>query len=191
MRAWSADLGPGLTLLHGDTGSGKSTLLRALAGEPAPGLALRGGLALPLAALPGDAAAWRRQVFYVDPGTQAFHAMGVRESVAQLRADDAGFDTARWEALAEAFGLAPHLDKGMHMLSTGSRRKVWLACALASGRPLTLLDEPGAALDAASVRALQAALAEVAQAGRRLVIVASGEAWPALPWRARFDLPMA
>lgn len=189
VRAWNADLGPRLALLHGDTGSGKSTLLRVLAGEAPPRLAVRGTLALPQAALPGNAETWRRQVFFVDPGTQAFDTMDVRACVARLHAGDAGFDAARWAALAEAFGLAPHLDKGMHMLSTGSKRKVWLACALASGRALTLLDEPGAALDAPSVRALQTALAEVARAGRRIVIVASGEDW-ALPWRAAFALPV-
>ncbi|RYY53807.1 MAG: ATP-binding cassette domain-containing protein [Comamonadaceae bacterium] len=192
VRQWQADIGCGLTLLHGDTGSGKSTLLRVLAGEQP---AARGTLALPHAMLhaaaPGAPSAWRRQVFFVDPGTQAFHTLTVQDCVARLRADDDGFDAAHWEALADAFGLAPHRDKGMHMLSTGSRRKVFLACALASGRPLTLLDEPGAALDAASVRALHAALEDVARESRRIVIVASGEAWAGLPWRARLSLPMA
>ncbi|RYF78599.1 MAG: ATP-binding cassette domain-containing protein [Comamonadaceae bacterium] len=187
VRQWCADIGPGLTLLHGDTGSGKSTVLRVLAGQQP---ATRGTLALPHAALPGPAADWRRQVFFVDPGTQDFHAMTVQECVAWLRADDADFDAARWQALADAFGLAPHLDKGMHMLSTGSRRKVWLACALASGRALTLLDEPTAALDVASIRALHAALDDVARESRRIVIVASGEPWAGLPWRASFTLPM-
>lgn len=187
LRQWSACIGPGLTLLEGDTGSGKSTVLRVLAGEqPAAG----GAMHLGGASLPGDAWAWQQQCFWVDPATQAFHEMGVRECVAQLRANDVGFDDARWQALVEAFGLAPHLDKGMHMLSTGSRRKVWLACALASGRPLTLLDEPTAALDAGSIRALHAALAALAQDARRIVIVASGEAWPTLPWRERVQLPM-
>ncbi|MDA7419241.1 ATP-binding cassette domain-containing protein [Xenophilus arseniciresistens] len=185
---WSARLGPGLTLLAGDTGSGKSTVLRVLAGEqPAAG----GTLALAGAALPGDVNAWRRLCFWVDPATRAFHEMGVRDCVARLRADDPAFDDAHWQSLAEAFGLAPHLDKGMHMLSTGSRRKVWLACALASGRALTLLDEPTAALDAASIRALQAALAALAQDARRIVVVASGEPWPTLAWRQRVQLPMA
>ena len=188
VRQWQAGIGAGLALLQGDTGSGKSTVLRVLAGEQPPA---RGTLALPQAALPGAAAAWRRQVFFIDPATHAFHALTVQDCVARLRADDDGFDAARWEALADAFGLAPHRDKGMHMLSTGSRRKVFLASALASGRPLTLLDEPGAALDAASVRALHAALEDVARERRRIVIVASGEAWAGLPWRARFMLPMA
>ena len=187
VRQWSADVDPGLTLLHGDTGSGKSTVLRVLAGEQP---ATRGTLALPHAALPGPAADWRRQVFFVDPGTQDFHALSVQDSVARLSADDGGFDAARWQALAEAFGLAPHLDKGMHMLSTGSRRKVFLACALTSGRAMTLLDEPSAALDAASIRALHAALEDVAREGRRIVIVASGEAWAGVPWRVRVSLPM-
>lgn len=187
VHQWNADIGPGLSLLHGDTGSGKSTLLRVLAGlQPAT----HGTLALPQAALPGALSAWQRQVFFVDPGSLDFQPLTVQACVAQLSRDDSGFDSHRWQALAEAFGLAPHLDKGMHMLSTGSRRKVFLACGLASGRTLTLLDEPTAALDASSIRALHAALTELSRERRRIVLMASGDASGDLPWQARFDLPI-
>lgn len=186
-RDWSADIGPGVALVHGDTGSGKSTLIRVLAGD-AP--ALGGTVALPHASLPSDRATWRRQVFHVDPGTEAFHEMSVQQCVAALTEGDAGFDAERWQALALAFGLEPHLEKKLLMLSTGSRRKVWLATALASGRALVLLDEPTAALDAGSVRALQAALAEAARDTRRLVLVASSDHWPDLPWQLNAPLPL-
>jgi hypothetical protein len=36
--------------------------------------------------------------------------------------------------MVEGFALTPHLDKPVHMLSTGSKRKVWFGAALASGR---------------------------------------------------------
>lgn len=185
---WSARIGAGVTLLHGDTGSGKSTLLRVLAGAlPANG----GRLTLAGAALPEAAEAYRRQVFFIDPSTDAFDAMGVEECAASLRSADVPFDAARWQALVDGFSLAPHLAKKMFMLSTGSKRKVWLAAALASSRPLTLLDEPTAGLDAGSMRCLWRTLAEVAQEGGRAVIVASGERVDGVPLAATITLPLA
>jgi ABC-type multidrug transport system ATPase subunit len=185
---WSARIGAGVTLLHGDTGSGKSTLLRVLAGAlPATG----GRLTLAGEALPGAAEAYRRQVFFVDPSTDAFDAMGVQECAASLRWADVPFDAARWQALVDGFSLAPHLEKKMFMLSTGSKRKVWLAAALASSRPLTLLDEPTAGLDAGSMRCLWRTLAEVAQEGGRAVVVASGETLDDVPLAGTITLPLA
>ena len=56
------------------------------------------------------------------------------------------------------------------MLSTGSRRKVWLAAAFASGAALTLLDQPFAAVDKASMRVMIEWLNGAAQAGRAVVV---------------------
>jgi ABC-2 type transport system ATP-binding protein len=176
-----------VTQLHGDTGSGKSTLLRVLAGAlPATG----GRLTLAGASLPGAAEAYRRQVFFVDPSTDAFDAMGVEECAASLRRADVPFDAARWQALVDGFALAPHLAKKMFMLSTGSKRKVWLAAALASSRPLTLLDEPTAGLDAGSTHCLWRTLAEMAQESDRAVIVASGERIGDMPLAGTITLPL-
>ena len=160
---WSAAIGPGVTLLHGDTGSGKSTVLRALAGlHPATGrLTLAGARSMPTR--PPIAAS----VFFCEATTDAFDQVTARAATAALSDGDTAFDAARWDELVEGFSLAPHLDKPLYMLSTGSKRKVWLAAALASGRPLVLLDEPTGGLDAPSVRCLWAALARVAAGADR------------------------
>lgn len=183
---WSTVIGPGVSELHGDTGSGKTSLLRALAGE----LPAQGRLTLGDAALADAPDNYRRQVFYVDPMTDRFHAVTGRDCVAALRAGDGGFDAARCDELVQGFGLEPHIDKPLYMLSTGSRRKVWLAAALASGRALTLLDEPTAALDSGSVRCLWQALADIAVRRERAVLVASSERIEGLPLAASFVLPL-
>lgn len=188
---WSVGLPPGVSLLYGDEGSGKSTLLRVIAGS----MASEGSKAVAGVAFDVDPAAYRRNVFFCDPASCEFDAMKVVECRAALSAGDASFRPGEWSALAEGFSLTPHLDKSMYMLSTGSRRKVYLASALASGRPLVLLDEPTAALDAPSIACLHDALRRLAgdaaraAAGARAVLVASARRLDGIALSTTVDLP--
>ncbi|BDI05009.1 cytochrome c biogenesis ATP-binding export protein CcmA [Sphaerotilus microaerophilus] len=160
-----ADLGftlsPGLTLVRGGDGRGKTTLLRLLAGELAP---TGGTLSRRVGSL------WWEQ-----PGEPAHDAVVAREWLAERQAHFAGWRVDVAEALVEAFGLGEHLGKRMEMLSAGSRRKVGLVGAAASGATLTLLDTPWAALDARSARVLDELLAEAADDEARLWVVADHE----------------
>jgi len=184
---WNASVGPGVTLLYGDTGSGKSALLKVIAGT----LPASGRLTLAGASLDAVPEAYRRQVFFVDPLTDRFDQLSARECTASLVEGDAGFDEAKWQAIADGFSLAPHLDKKMFMLSTGSKRKVWMAAGLASGRPLVLLDEPTAGLDMPSTRCLWATLSGFAAQARQAVIVASAARIDTVPLAATIELPLA
>ena len=184
---WNASVGPGVTLLYGDTGSGKSALLKVIAGT----LPASGRLTLAGASLDAVPEAYRRQVFFVDPVTDRFDQLSARECTASLVEGDAGFDEAKWQAIADGFSLAPHLDKKMFMLSTGSKRKVWMAAGLASGRPLVLLDEPTAGLDMPSTRCLWATLSGFAAQARQAVIVASAARIDTVPLAATIELPLA
>ena len=186
MSGWSARIGAGVTLLHGDTASGKSTLLRVLAGA----LPATGRLVLAGASLDTEPDAYRRNVFLCEPATDAFEQVTARACTHSLSAGDAAFDAAEWHTLVEGFALSPHLDKPLYMLSTGSKRKVWLAAALASGRALTLLDEPTGGLDAGSIRCLWSALGRVADGRDRAVIVASAERIDRVPLAATIELPL-
>jgi len=179
---WSARLVPGVTLLFGDTGSGKTTLLRVLAGEQRAS----GRLVLDGIDLDRDERAYRDRVCWLAAVDDAHDQTIVSTLPALL-----GADAAMWAAHAQAFALGPHLAKPLYMLSTGSRRKVWLATALATRRALLLLDEPTGALDAPSIAHLMRALAEAAERRDRIVVVASSQDLPeTIALNARIELPI-
>jgi len=181
----SLDIGPGVTLLQGDSGSGKTSLLRLIAGD----LAAKGRIALHGRTRDDDRAAWDREVAFIDaddPGLDALTAAGV---MAALRERHGALDEPAWQRHLDGFALQPHLAKAMFQLSTGSRRKVVLAAALAMRCPLTLLDEPGAGLDAASLRHLRQALAQANGDPVRAVLVAASFGLDRLECNATVTLP--
>ncbi len=180
---WSMGLPAGLALVRGDESSGKTTLLRLLAGELAP---RQGRITLqgqPLADAP------REQVFWADARSAHFDQAVARAWLDSQRPRYPHWDDAALGAHIEGFALAPHLDKPFFALSTGSRRKVLMAGALASGAALTLIDEPVAGLDKPSIAYLCQALARAAAQPGRIVLVAHYEALPGAPWQAVVELP--
>ncbi|MDY0108103.1 MAG: ATP-binding cassette domain-containing protein [Giesbergeria sp.] len=183
---WSARVGPGATLVQGGDSSGKTTLLRLLAGALAPA---QGHLVLNGSAWADAPQAYRRQVFWMDPRSDAIDPLTVRDWLQSLPAQHAAWDAQALADHVQGFGLEEHLDKGIYMLSTGSKRKMLMAAGLASGAPLTLFDEPVAGLDRASVRYLCQALADHAAQPGRAIVVAHYEALAGVPWRAVIALP--
>lgn len=168
----SFDIPPGLTVVHGDESCGKTTLLRLLAGEWTP---QTGSLHLTgLDITPADAA-WAQQVCWFDPRTTAHDDVVVRELLTRLAARHPGHAPRLLDELLDAFSLGPHLHKPMYMLSTGSQRKVWLSLAFAAQAPITLLDQPFAALDGPSVRCVRELLQEAAGHPHRAWVLADFE----------------
>jgi ABC-type multidrug transport system ATPase subunit len=145
---WSADVPAGVSLVRGDDGTGKSTLLRLLAGQlPVD----TGELSIQGQSLHDAPAAYRAQVFFTEPRTEAFDALTPLQFFEAQRLRYPGFDTRALDWLVEGLALDEQMGKQLFMLSTGSKRKVFLAAAFASGAALTLLDMPFAALDKASI----------------------------------------
>lgn len=175
----------GVTWVTGGEGCGKTTLLRLLAGA----VPLDAGhLKINGVSLASQPAAYRQQVFWVDPKSNALDQVTPTAYFASLAASYPQFDTALLAELTRGLALTPHLDKPLYMLSTGSKRKVWLAAALASGAALTLLDEPFAALDLASVRFVQTLLAEAAAHSARAWLLADYVAPSGVPLALVLDL---
>jgi len=166
-------LGPGAHLLRGEDGCGKSTLLALLSGERA---AQGGTLRVAGVSLRQDPAAYRQAVFWIAPDAVDFDAVSATQAWATLGARYPSFNTALLAELADAFGLTEHAHKPLYMLSTGSKRKVWLCAAFAAGAPLTLIDQPFAALDAPSIRLLRELLAEASEHPSRAWLLADHEA---------------
>lgn len=165
----------GIGWIVGDEGSGKSTLLSLLAGS----LPLQGGTCqihgIELGHKPDD---YRQQVFWIDPQTDAHHDVSAIAYWETQRRAFPHFQPRHLPAMIEAFGLQEHVEKPLYMLSTGSRRKVWWAAAVASGAALVLMDQPFAALDAPSARALKDILEEASEQGDTCWLLTGHEAPP-------------
>jgi ATPase subunit of ABC transporter with duplicated ATPase domains len=155
-------LPPGLVAVTGDEGAGKTRLLRRLGEDPS-------ALWLDLS-LPGQDEQTPQQVWDA------------------LRQRCPLWNEPLQQGLIEALGLQPHLGKKLFMLSTGSRRKVALVALLASGATVTCLDQPFAALDAASAGVVRDFLADMADHATRTWVVADYEADARLPWRRHIAL---
>jgi ABC-type multidrug transport system ATPase subunit len=119
-----------------------------------------------------QADAYKAQVFWMDFKTTAFDHATPSEFWATLAQQHRSFDAQRLPALVQGMCLAEHMHKSLFMLSTGSKRKVWLAGAFACGAALTLVDDPFAALDKASIRFVTDQLKVAALEGTRAWVIA-------------------
>jgi ABC-type multidrug transport system ATPase subunit len=169
---FSASIPAGITYITGDESTGKSTLLRLFAGDLT---AQAGDVAIHGASSTKDLTGYRKHVFWIDPRTTAHDQLVVTEFFDVQRKFYPYFDEYVLADMIQSLSLTEHVDKGIYMLSAGSKRKVWLAAALASGAAVILLDEPFAALDAASIGILVDRLEKYAQNTQRAWVVADYE----------------
>jgi manganese/zinc/iron transport system ATP- binding protein len=168
---WSA--APGLTAIVGPNGAGKSTLLKAALGL-----------------VPAVAGAAR---FFGRPLDEARDRVGYLPQRASVDWDFpataldvvcmARYPRMRWwgpvprrhreaarAALAQV-GMEDFAERQIGRLSGGQQQRVFLARALAQDAELVLMDEPFAAVDAATEQAIVAVLRDLAGRGRHVVAV--------------------
>lgn len=158
----------GLNWVCGDESCGKTSLLRLLAGDLQP--------------LSGTVQAPAGGVFWADLKGAEHDPITVQACWAQLQTLYPRWDSKLLDDLSEALDMERHRQKPLYMLSTGSRRKVMLIAALASGAAVTLLDQPFVSLDQVSIRAIKDFLREAAEQ--------PGRAWIVADYEAPDDLPM-
>ena len=169
LRDFSAQLAPGVALVLGGDGRGKTSVQCLLAGELPPDA---GRLQLGGVFLDEQPEAYRRQVFWMDPRSTAHDELAVDDYLQSVQRAYPDFDEAVLADVIDGLSLAPHLHKNLFMLSTGSKRKVWLAAAAASGAKLTLLDGPFVSLDQTSINFVLHLLREAASQSTRMWVVA-------------------
>ena len=133
----------GALVVTGENGSGKSTLLRALAGLHPPDA---GTVTL---RVEGEAAPVGEASHYLGHQNAMKADLSVRENLLFWAGALDGAEAAIGEA-AGPLGIEGLLDLPYHYLSAGQRRRAALARLWVAPRPLWLLDEPTAALDARS-----------------------------------------
>lgn len=173
----SADVGS-LTLVCGASGCGKSTLMKALTGlvpQMTPGeldgVVRINGRNLADVALT-DVGHLCSSVFQ-NPRTQ-FFCDTVAEELA-FCGENYGRERAtlrqQSERAAKLMGISHLLERKLTTLSGGQLQKVALACALASGAPVLLADEPTSNLDPAAISEVRAALKVLKEQGLTIVVV--------------------
>ncbi len=184
-RLSGLQLRPGLTLVRSDDDSDMSHLLRLLSGKVKP---RSGQVQWLLHSRPVSTTELERLVFWADPADRSQDQVSVSAYWQQLRGRYPRWNNAMLDELQVELGLTPHLDKALFMLSTGSRRKVALAAALAAGAALTLLDQPYAALDLPSRRCITHCLLDCASQAERIYVMADYEAPEGVPLSQVIDL---
>ncbi|MEV0048634.1 ATP-binding cassette domain-containing protein [Nocardia rhamnosiphila] len=176
-----------VTALTGPNGSGKSTALQAILRliEPARGAVLADGV--DIREIPAEQwwarLAWLPQRPVLVPGTlrENLELLGAtvagpaRRGPARVLSElDAACAVTGFDAVLEALpaGWDTVVGSGGIGLSLGQRQRLALTRVLAADRPILLLDEPTAHLDADSEVAVAAALTTLARTGATVVVVA-------------------
>ena len=168
----SADAGS-LTLVCGASGCGKSTLMKALTGlvpQMTPGeldgvVRINGRNLADVGHLCSSVFQNPRTQFFCDTVAEelAFCGENYGRERATLRQQS--------ERAAKLMGISHLMERKLTTLSGGQLQKVALACALASGAPVLLADEPTSNLDPAAISEVRAALKVLKEQGLTIVVV--------------------
>jgi putative ABC transport system ATP-binding protein len=170
-----------VVLVTGRSGSGKTTLLTLLGalrrvqqpevGGPAPYLEVLGHR---LHEKSADLVEVRRQIGFIFQGHNLFQALTAEQNVDMARElfPAARADRDGWvRDLEKRLEIEEVIHKNPARLSGGQRQRVAIVRALANRPRLILADEPTAALDPRTARAVVELLGECARAGGTVLIV--------------------
>ena len=183
VRDIAFELAPGTGLLvQGGNGCGKSTLLRTLCGlrRPQAGTIRWSGRALPDAVRDLQA-----NLAYLGHADATSADLDAEENVRSLLALAGESCTGgELDAALHALGLSPHRHVRGRALSHGLRRRAALARFWITRRPLWVLDEPLAGLDAATTHAVVDRVRAHLRSGGCAVLSCHTDTW------TRTELPL-
>ncbi len=163
--------------LVGPSGSGKTTLLTLIAGIAVPAAGSVRIEGTDMAGLPdaGRRALRARRIGFVFQGFELVDYLSARDNILYPYRLSSGLRLgaevrARADALAEASGLAPVLDRRPGQLSQGERQRVAICRALVTQPGLVLADEATGNLDPENkARILDLVFARAAEVGAAVI----------------------
>ncbi|HWI30297.1 MAG TPA: ABC transporter ATP-binding protein [Microbacterium sp.] len=178
-----------VALVLGPSGSGKSTLALTLNGLIPHALPADVGGTVTVDGLvasetPVAELSTRVAMVFQDPDAQLFTGSVLDEvafGLENLRMPVADV-LERTEAALRRVGLWDRRSWNPDRLSGGGRQRLAIACALAMGSPLLVLDEPTANLDPVGIEDVYAALAEVVAGGDRAIVLIEHNLDAAIPF---------
>lgn len=155
--------------LLGPNGSGKSTLSLILAGFLRPG---RGEIRINGLKSPGQEKRIRRQTLLIPQNIDHWLLGATVAEDLSLGLDFTNPKVAAvQEELVDAFGLRAILAKAVSELSTGQKKRLGLAAALARRPDVLCLDEPLAALDWPGAQTMLKKLLALKAGGQTMVLI--------------------
>ena len=152
-RGLTLDLGPGCYALCDEESTGKSTLLNIVAGRLSPdgGDVFINGHSITRE--PEQVIAMRAWIPADCLSEPVLTGQQLLQRTATEKKVDISPDVFEW---IRQLDLEPHLEKQFEQMSTGMRRKVYLAAAAIGDPAVILADGPSDGLDASACRALAA-----------------------------------
>lgn len=172
LRGVSVEVGRGeVVAILGPNGAGKTTLLLVLAGLVKP---KRGRVLLDGAELSEQLPGARRRIglLFQDPDDQLFNPTVLDELMFTLDQLSLSGEEKRVRVyeVSRALGIEKLLEKPVHALSFGEKRRVALASILVYNPDFLLLDEPTANLDAGGVNALVSVVCTARSQGKGVLL---------------------
>lgn len=158
----------GITTLLGRNGSGKTTILRALIKyiRPMGGVVYLGGRDIAQI----DARDMPYLISYVPAELQDELGISAYNVVTGARNRSGWVDEARARAALEGLGIGSLHESTFSELSTGQKRLVMMARAIAIDAPTVLLDEPTSGLDPANRLAIMRAIKGMARRNKSVIV---------------------